>query len=226
MPVLLIARAFLWQNRWLLAAFVCWPILLGAFTWSPQKGADPADVTEIVQQEVFYGLAVMAFLAGSAIHNERRSRRIVTVLSKAVSRSQYLRGLLVGAIVFAGAYFVMIAAVFLLMMGLSFKTLAGSASVLFSGIVAALWVSSLALTFSTFLHSLLAGFLAGAAGFSPLALKPHLLLLPLTRLIGNVNPFSFEISWPAISVSCAQALIFFLVGAKILARRDLAAAVE
>lgn len=226
MTILLIATAFVWQNRWLLMAFVCWPVLLGAFTWSPHRVANPADVTEVVQQELFYGLAVIAFLASSAIHNERRSRRIVTILSKAVSRSQYLLALLLGALVFAAAYFLMMAAVFLLIMRSS-TLLAGSAGVLFSGFVASFWISSLALAVSTFLHPLVAGSLAGAAGFAPLALKQHaLLLFPLTTLLGNVDPFSSEISLPAISVSCAEAIIFLLVGAEIFARRDLSAAVE
>lgn len=226
-PALLIAKAFLWQNRWLLVAFGCWPVLLGAFTWSPHHGANPADVTEVVQQEMFYGSAVITFLAGSAIHNERRSRRIVTVLSKAIGRSQYLLGLLLGSLAFAAAYFVMVGIVSLSIGGWSISNVAGSASLLLNGIVAAFWLSSLALALSTFLHPLLAGFLAGGAGFAPLALSgTHLLLCPLTALIANVNPFSSEVSCTAVIAAGAESIVFFYLGAQIFVRRDLGAAVE
>ncbi|PYX95732.1 MAG: hypothetical protein DMG63_18455, partial [Acidobacteria bacterium] len=67
-PVLLLAKSFLRQNRWLLLAFVALPLLLGAFLWSPHQSASRQDVAEMVQQEMFYGIAVVTFLASSAIY--------------------------------------------------------------------------------------------------------------------------------------------------------------
>src|SRR5690242_15486374 len=100
-PVLLLAKSFIRQNRWLLIAFVLWPFLLGAFTWSPEHRANKTEAMEILQQEVFYGVAVVAFLASSAVYNEKRSRRIIGVLSKGISRGQYLCGLLLACAGFA-----------------------------------------------------------------------------------------------------------------------------
>src|ERR1700738_3219775 len=104
-PILLLAQSFIRQNRWLLLAFVLWPFLLGAFVWSPHHGAARDDVSAIMQQELFYGVAVVAFLASSAIYNEKRSRRIIGVLAKAVSRAQYLLGIVLGTACFAVVYF-------------------------------------------------------------------------------------------------------------------------
>ena len=162
MPVLLLAKSFIRQNRWLLLAFVLWPFLLGAFVWAPHHAAARDDVAEIVQQEIFYGVAVAAFLTSSAIYNEKRSRRIIGVLSKAVSRSEYLLGLMLGSGCFAAAYFIAVGVSMIWLLGFSDSIPSISLKVLWQGIIASLWIASLALLFSTFLYPFIAAALAGA----------------------------------------------------------------
>src|SRR5690348_11672619 len=144
-PILLLAKNFVRQNRWLLLAFVSMPLLLGAFLWSPHHAASREDVVEIVQQEMFYGTAVVTFLASSAIYNEKRSRRIVGVLSKNVSRARYLLAMLLGSACFAVAYFLSMGVAMVGLLGVS-SSLINAAFVLFArGTMAALWTASVGL---------------------------------------------------------------------------------
>ncbi len=54
------------------------------------------DVVFYVQQQAIYICVFSAFLAADAIHNERKSRRILLVLSKAISRGEYLLAIILG----------------------------------------------------------------------------------------------------------------------------------
>ena len=56
------------------------------------------------QQQAIYICVFSAFLAADAIHNERKSRRILLVLSKAVSRGEYLLAVILGTCTMAVAY--------------------------------------------------------------------------------------------------------------------------
>lgn len=224
--ILLLAKNFIRQNRWLLLAFVLWPLLLGSLVRSPGEPTT-ADLSEILQQEMFYGLVVVAFLASSAIYNEKRSRRIVAVLSKAVSRAQYLLGFLVGAICFAGVYFVAVGASVVWFMKYPHVTFMATATWLGQGLIASIWISSAALLFSTFLHPFIAAALTGVAAFAPLAL-PHqsVILTPMTMLIESLTVATATISWTAVSIAAVESVIFITAGASIFARRDVIVSIE
>src|SRR5581483_5630839 len=92
----LIATRLLWQNRWLFLLLMLWPYIMAAilcFGGQP----DPDDVLWILHQECFAGLALVAVTGSTLLGNEQRSRRIIMVLSRAVSRPQYLLSLLITA---------------------------------------------------------------------------------------------------------------------------------
>ena len=226
-PLLLLARAFVRQNRWLLLAFALWPFVLGAFVWSPHGSTNQEDVTEIIQQEVFYGTAVIAFLASSGIYNERRSRRILAILSKAVSRFQLLMALLLGSLLFAIAYFAAVGVSLVCINGWSARAAAAAAAIFLRATIASLWIASLSLLFSTFLYPFVAASLAGIAAFAPIALlHGSSLLAPLTALIANINPFSSGSPWLFLLTAIGEASLFMVLGAKIFAGRDVTATVE
>src|SRR5581483_10862091 len=63
-----------------------------------------ADVVFYVQQQAVYICVFSSFLAADAIHSERRSRRILLVLSKAVSRAEYLLAIFLATWTMAIAY--------------------------------------------------------------------------------------------------------------------------
>jgi ABC-type transport system involved in multi-copper enzyme maturation permease subunit len=226
-PVLLLAKNFMRQNQWLLLAFVLWPFLLGAFIWSPQHHANQAEVTEVVQQEVFYGVAVVAFLASSAVYNEKRSRRIIGVLSKGISRGRYLSGLLLACSVFALIYFAAVATAGIWLLGASGPIFRACVCVIAQGSTAAFWAASLALLFATFLHPFLAAAMSGSAIFAPLAIsKPNVVLASGATLMTLAGRLAPTIAWPAVAASLLQAGAFMLIAIGIFSTRDVTANIE
>ncbi len=93
--ILLIAGNSLREQRWLVLVLLAWvfgsSLVLG-LDGDPRLG----DAAFFLHQQAIYGVAFGTFLAASAIQNERRSRRILLVLSKGVERREYLAGLLFG----------------------------------------------------------------------------------------------------------------------------------
>ena len=50
----------------------------------------------LIKQHAAYAVLLGVTLASTAIHNERKTRRILAVLSKGISRWQYVAGMLMG----------------------------------------------------------------------------------------------------------------------------------
>lgn len=224
-PILLLAGNFVRQNRWLLLAFMLWPFMLGAFSWSPHHAANREDVAENVRVEVFYGTAVLAFLTSSGIYNERRSRRIIGVLSKSVSRLQYLLGLWIGASCFAVLYFLTTSVSVIWLLRSSEVQFA--IVVLLRGLGASLWVSAAALLFSTFLYPFFAAILAGGAAFGPLALShPSAILTPVALLVWDADSFTASIHWTAFASALAESVLLLILAAQIFAYRDVTVTIE
>jgi len=97
MKSLRIAWQLLWANRWLWLLLVVWPWGMAAVLLIGNPHPAPEDIAAIIQQQGIYGLALVAFTGGALLGNEQRSRRIVLVLSRAVSRRQYLAALWLAA---------------------------------------------------------------------------------------------------------------------------------
>lgn len=93
MKSLRIAWRLLWANRWLWLLLVLWPWGMAAILLAGGLHPAPEDVEAALEQQSIYGLALVAFAGGALLGNEQRSRRIVLVLSRAVSRRQYLGAL-------------------------------------------------------------------------------------------------------------------------------------
>src|SRR5262249_60005720 len=62
------------------------------------------DLLFFVRQQAIYAVALGAMVTVPALQNERKSRRIMCVLSKGIHRWQYLGGLLCGAVLVAGIF--------------------------------------------------------------------------------------------------------------------------
>lgn len=97
MKSLQIAYRLMRQNRVLFLILMLWPYAMAAILLLPGDGPDPADVLSMLHQECFYGLALVAVTASTQLGNEQRSRRILLVLSRAVSRTEYLLAILLTA---------------------------------------------------------------------------------------------------------------------------------
>ena len=94
--ILLIAINFVREQRWPIFVLLLWVLLLAFLGLIADIQRQREDLLFIFKQVAVYVVVFSVFFGGSAIHNERKSRRILAVLSKAVGRQQYLSGLVLG----------------------------------------------------------------------------------------------------------------------------------
>jgi hypothetical protein len=168
MKSLWIAWRLLWANRWLWLLLVLWPWAMAAVMLTGGLHPAPEDVEAALAQQSLYGLALVAFTGGALLGNEQRSRRIVLVLSRAVSRRQYLGALWLAAFLPLVAY--------VLDLALTAPVLGAAAVTLWQTLGALLLLSmtmaSLAVLGSLVLPGVIAGILSLTVLSLPLLLPP------------------------------------------------------
>lgn len=193
-------------------------------------GQSDEDTLFILHSTSMYGLAFTGLLSASAINNERRSRRILAVLSKGVERGTYLAGLLAGAMLASAVYCATIYAVGALALH-AFVALVPFAIMLMALFLLA---STVALAFSTVFHPLLATaaaalLLSGEAYAAKVLGGIWASVLPAWLLIDRATTYGeqgWSAPWAACLMAVVQAVIFWAVGTAIFQRRDIAVAIE
>lgn len=94
----LIAFNFAREQRWPILVLMLWVVVLNLTGLLKQVQTSREDTLFLFKQVAAYGLAFAVFFGASAIHNERKTRRILSVLSKSVGREHYIAGLLCGIV--------------------------------------------------------------------------------------------------------------------------------
>jgi ABC-type transport system involved in multi-copper enzyme maturation permease subunit len=234
-PVLLIALNFAREQRWPLFFLLLWVLGWATFGVFADPRTGPEDALMIFRQLAVYSVTFGVFFGSSAIQADQRSRRILAVLSKGISRRQYVFGLLTGVALVLG--------VFCLCMGFTASWLlvryGFSMSALWFGMLA-LWTTclltaSLTLSLSTFLPPLFAAIGAGTVAGIPalLSLRGDVFsryVIPVYGLLEPLIKADFSRNWHAspsmVVLGWVETAGFWLVAAWIFSRRDLAVAVE
>ncbi|MFY9562448.1 MAG: hypothetical protein WAQ52_19615 [Terriglobales bacterium] len=234
-PVFLIARNFAREQRWPLFFLLLWVLGWATFGMLGDERAGPEDALMIFRQLAVYSVTFGVFFGSSAIQADQRSRRILAVLSKGISRRQYVFGLLAGIGLVLG--------VFCLCMGFTASWLLGrfglSLGTLWFGMVA-LWTAclltaSLTLSLSTFLPPLFAAIGAGTVAGIPalLSLRGDSFSRYVIPVYGLLEPLivsdfsrTWNVSLEMVLLAWTETAVFWVVAAWIFSRRDLAVAVE
>jgi ABC-type transport system involved in multi-copper enzyme maturation permease subunit len=234
-PVLLIAVNFAREQRWPILTLLLWVLLLAFLGLVSDVHRQREDLLFVFKQDAIYVLAFSVFFGGSAIYNERRSRRILGVLSKAVGRQQYLSGLVFGV--------TLACALYCFALGLTGSWTLGSTEFPISHIwflmtclvAACMLAGTVALMFSTFLNPFFAaGATAMVLGIP--ALAGHFIgprwgyVIPVWELGATVVNSSFDsvanVSWFPVLLAAAETVAFWLLSARIFSYVDIAVAVE
>ncbi len=100
----LIAINFAREQRWPILVLMFWVVGFSVYGLEVDLRTAREDVLFIFKQCAIYGIAFAVFFGASAIHNERKTRRILAVLSKSLSRGEYIAGLLSGIMLATGVY--------------------------------------------------------------------------------------------------------------------------
>jgi hypothetical protein len=197
------------------------------------------EVRFFVQLHSLYVIFVALMVAVPAIHADRRSRRILAVLSKGIHRWEYLGGLLCGCGLVSAIFCSLVGGISMIMTlslraGYGYAT-AGLAGLMLMVFTCALMASAIGLFFATFLHPLLATFAASATIALPLLLRQagwNGAVFPAFQLAESIAKFQFgdPASPGAIATTtftaAAITILFWIAGALIFARRDVTVAPE
>ena len=235
MAVLLIAQNFVRENRWPILILSVWIVFTTLITTGfGQARVSLYDAIFFVQQQAMYICGFSAFLAAYAIHNERKSRRILLVLSKAVSRGQYLLAILIA--------FLTMAAVYAVLFGVCCTWLASRAGLPTGGVwgVALLVIAGSAIAaavsifFSTFLNPYLAIALTATMFGAPGLLHPErqawLRLFPGLPVLLDILHFRFRagwtMDWGAVMITLLETVLVWRLAVLVFAYRDIAVPVE
>jgi ABC-type transport system involved in multi-copper enzyme maturation permease subunit len=234
-PVLLIAVNFVREQRWPILTLLLWVLLLAFLGLVTDIHRQREDLLFVFKQDAVNVLAFSVFFGGSAIYNERRSRRILGVLSKALSRQQYLSGLVLGVTIAS--------AVYCFTLGLTGSWTLGAAGFPISHVwflmvclvAACMLAGTVALMFSTFLNPFFAaGATAMVLGVPALAGQIFGArwgyVIPVWELGATVLNSSFNspgrASWVPVLLAGGETVAFWLLSARIFAHVDIAVAVE
>lgn len=234
-PVLLIAANFLREQRWLTLVLVLYAAGLATLFGVSEKQVPAEDAVFFLRQQSLYAPLFSLFLGVSAIHNERRSRRIVVVLSKALTRQQYLAGLLGGILAVLGAYCIAIAMSGVWLVRSAQASVAQLWILLGMTVLTSVLVSAVALFFSTFLTPIFATAATAATVALPAALEQTLgrgwgKLVPVYALVAQISESTLArpayADWRLVVTAVIETLLFWALASWIFAGRDITAPVE
>ena len=230
-PVFLIASNFV-RTQWILLTLMLLYIagIAVVFGWHSNR----SEVLFFVRQQSYYALFLASMVGIPAIQNERKTRRILAVLSKGIHRWQYIAGMLFGSGLVVGAYCLAVGfatAWLCAQVGASTDGLAALMFVLFLCCMAA---AAVGLFWSVMMHPALALTATGLTLVLPLLLPARRFLgealFPVLALARDVLHFDFGDGsgdrWRIGVVAVVQAVIFFVGAAAIFARRDVTIAPE
>jgi ABC-type transport system involved in multi-copper enzyme maturation permease subunit len=187
------------------------------------------DVIFYLQWHSLYVIALGTMVAIPAIQAERKSRRILAVLSKGIHRWQYLAGLLAGCAMMSALMCVIVGSVTYVLCQTGGYPAEGLLVLMAALFACSVCASALGLCFSVFLHPLLATVATSTVLLAPLLAERVGGHLPeaLFPVMGVADVFArFEFHPPQSSIwglaasALLQAVMFLAAGAVIFARRD------
>ena len=233
-PALLIAGNFLREQRWLLVFLLLYVGMLSlVYGFSPPM--DVRDLLGLEKQLAGFALLFSLSIVTGSLQQERRTRRIIAVLSKGISRAEYIAGLLLGSVVISGIYCAgMAASAVGLHRRIAFP-LEQILGLIALTLVACVLTNTIALFYATALHPLFAMLATGMTVGLPFLLaevfgRDALNVVAVAALVDGIKDFSFgtgwRFPWATFWLALLQTVLFWLAAAWVFSRRDVAVPVE
>jgi hypothetical protein len=227
---LLIAGNFVRENRWPVLLLILWGVGSGIAA-AMSVGSSLDDALFFLKQQAVYSVFFTVFLSASALYNQRRSRRILAVLSKGIERYEYLAGIVIG---FSG-----ISLLYSIALGLtgawtysrSGSSPLGILPLVVMLLVASILAGTVALFFSTFMNPLFTLLSTSLVlGSSAMFGRHTPWLLPAYQLMEEVTSFTFHGStrYPVIALlaAIAETVLILAAASAIFGRKDIAVSIE
>ncbi|HEX5434926.1 MAG TPA: hypothetical protein VFY05_11870 [Candidatus Angelobacter sp.] len=225
--VLLLAQNYV-RMQWVILLIMTLYLLgiSGVFSVHQQR----QEVLFFLRSQPLYVLFIALMLAVPAIEADRKSRRLLAVLSKGIHRWQYLAGILCGCGMMTAFFSFIVWAMAYALCRRGGNPTEGlgllAAALCASGIAAA----SAGLLYSTFLHPLLATAAAAGTLLVPVAFTTERLansaanvLFPVARMVDALVHYHFGLVdglWTIIITAVICAVVFLAIASAIFDRRD------
>jgi ABC-type transport system involved in multi-copper enzyme maturation permease subunit len=235
MKVLLIAGNFVREQRLLGILLLFYALSSAVLFGYGEARVSTEDVSAFVEQQAIYAVLFSLFSGAWAIQNERKTRRIIAVLSKAVTRRQYIAGLLTGISAIFVAYCVAIGVGGTWLMRHSLWRPLELWTLLGCTIIAALLAAAVSVFYSTLLPPIVAMAATGITLGLPAALEQVLGsgsadLIPVYVLVRAVAKTSLRaprvVAWHTIAIAVLEILLLWTAAAWIFGRKDVTVAAE
>jgi hypothetical protein len=230
--VLFLAANFVREQRLIIGLMSGWLIVfavLFALTYDPRTGL--ADLETLYRQELAYGVVLGLFGGASMVFNERKSHRILAVLSKGLSRAQYLAGVLLGIMCTTAIYYVLVAITNEWLIH-RFHFDGEALTTALSGWLAAQLAAAIGLAFGTFMHPLLAAASAAVVSAGGMVVHAHPEMFPVSYFLRSAifAKYAEGLRWQshagfALAVAIETA-IAFTIAVLVFHRRDVSVPVE
>lgn len=226
--VLLIAMNFVVELRWTLIVLLAYVVFFTGVT--AFGGTKREDVVVLTRMMAIYGIFFAAVMGSATIHNDRRTRRILSVLSKGIARGSYLAGAILGMMIGIAGYCLLIG----LGMSLAASRAGFDLGALWLYMLFTLLVSLLAvvtpLFFATFIHPMFALLFAGlaltGAAYAPYPISAIVPVISVARGMVHATFSGGELPWSAAAMLVLNAILLWAAATAIFSRRDIAVAVE
>jgi ABC-type Na+ efflux pump permease subunit len=196
------------------------------------KGSDFSDLGAMYVQQSLYGIIFMVFMASSLLRTERNSRRVLAILSKGITRNEYLAGHVIGLALLAIFYYVASTGLYwLFSLRFGFEVHVGT--MLVAGFLVSILASAVALFVGTWAHPLIAAALTMAILAAPIAAFGHsdaLLASPVAYYVHQLFAFEPSRGWNAPQMfwvlASIETAVAWLCAAVVFARQDVAVPTE
>jgi hypothetical protein len=229
------AANFLRQRFWPILLLFLYILLTAAVAGNFGRGRPiEQDIVFHAQQQSLYICIFSAFLAADAMHTERKSRRILLLLAKAVSRAEYLLAVILGTTALAVCYGVSSAWCTVWLTGRASLPSTGVWGLLPAVIAGAMIAASIAVFLSTFLNPYFATGCTLVIFCAPVPFhvqhKVWSVWLPGFPLLVQYLRFSVRPGWApnwiAFVAAVLESIVFWALASTIFERRDVAIPVE
>lgn len=232
-PALLIAGNFLREQRWFMVFLLLYVAML-SLVYGLSPPSDVRDLLALEKQLAVFALLFSLSIVTGSLQQERRTRRIVAMLSKGISRREYIAGFLLGSVVIAAIYCAGMAASALGLRSRIEFPLQPILELIGVTLIACVLTNTIALFYATSLHPLFAMLATGLTVGLPFVLgqvfgAAALNVVAVAALLVDIRDFSFghwRLPWFTVGLSLVQTVLFWLAAAWVFSRRDVAVAVE
>jgi len=231
-PVVLIGVNFLRMQR---VAMLIMLAYLAAMAALAGVQGEPGDLRFFLQQQAFYVVFLITVLAVPAVQGDRKSRRILAVLSKGIHRWQYLAGLFVGCGLAAAIVCLAMGAASACLAHAIAQPLDGAGELVFLVFLGSLAGAAVALFCSLTLHPLLAlgaaaVILAGPLPFTMKGTFNYGALFPVAAVLQRAVAFRVgsaqEGTWTEATILILYTGLFLAAAAAVFARQDVTTSPE